>query len=66
MLTYMVRFHKLRFFPNLTGNYTITQYKEKQYITGYLNFNRPDPIDKVSKQYRYHYIWTKDERTIKY
>jgi len=44
----MLRFQKLRFYPNITGNYTINQYDHKEYINGYFTINSPKLISRVS------------------
>lgn len=44
-----MRFHKLKFFPNITGNYTINTYNDKEYINGHFTFFMRKQVDKVSK-----------------
>ncbi|VVC29609.1 Hypothetical protein CINCED_3A019365 [Cinara cedri] len=46
MLTYNIRFNKLRFLPNVTGNYTIFQQKDKQYVSGYIQRPTTDEVNK--------------------
>lgn len=49
-----MRFHKLKFYPNFTGNYTITKYKDTEYINGYFTINSKEFIDRVSKTVLYY------------
>jgi len=48
LLTYTIRFQKLSFQPNFTGNYTIDKYREKEFINGFLSLDSSQTIDKVS------------------
>lgn len=45
MLTYTLRFHKMTLIPNISGNYTIDQYREKQFI----NAKVINPIKNITK-----------------
>ncbi|XP_060866383.1 uncharacterized protein LOC132942095 [Metopolophium dirhodum] len=47
LLTYTIRFHKVSFQPNFTGNYTIDKYREKEFINGFLSLDSPQTIDKI-------------------
>lgn len=47
LLTYTIRFQKLSFKPNVTGNYTINKYKENEFVNGYLSINSSEILDKV-------------------
>ncbi|XP_026814460.1 uncharacterized protein LOC113554705 [Rhopalosiphum maidis] len=47
MLTYTIRFQKLYFQPNFTGNYTINKYREKEFVNGYIALDSPVPLEKL-------------------
>lgn len=49
-----MRYHKVKFYPNVTGNYTINQDKEHQYLNGYISINFKEPINKVRKMIIYN------------
>jgi hypothetical protein len=49
MLTYTIRFQKLHFQPNFTGNYTINKYREKEFVNGYIALDSQVPLEKVGK-----------------
>lgn len=48
-MTYTIRFNKMTLHPNITGNYTIDQYKGVQYINGYLHVDTKESLNEVSK-----------------
>jgi hypothetical protein len=39
------------FIPNVTGNYTINQYRAKQFLNGYFKLNSKQTINNVSETY---------------
>lgn len=47
LLTYTLRFKKMSFQPNFTGNYTIEKHREKEFINGYIALDSPEKVDKV-------------------
>lgn len=46
-----MRFQKMSFQPNVTGNYTIEKYREKEFINGYIAVNSPVIVDTVSNTF---------------
>lgn len=51
LLTYTVRFKKITWYPNITVNYTIDQYREKQFVNADVFLNTNEMVDKVSDNY---------------
>lgn len=49
LLTYTVRFKKMSVHGNITGNFTIDQYKDDQYVNGNITIHSKLLVDKVSK-----------------
>ncbi|XP_025202729.1 uncharacterized protein LOC112599867 [Melanaphis sacchari] len=47
MLTYTIRFHKLSFHHNCSGNYTIDKYREKEFVNGNIVLESSEIVDKV-------------------
>ncbi|XP_015369806.1 PREDICTED: uncharacterized protein LOC107165886 isoform X1 [Diuraphis noxia] len=47
LLTYSLRFKKMSALDNITGNFSIDQYQDNQYINGYITINSKLLIDKV-------------------
>lgn len=49
MLTYLPRFYKFTTYPNISGNVTVNQYKEKQLVNGKFLIDTNYDVDKVCK-----------------
>lgn len=44
-----MRFQKITFQPNATGNCTINKYREKEFVNGFIGIKSKDPLTKASK-----------------
>lgn len=53
MLTYTIRFKNLTMYPNISGEITIDQFREKQFINGNVTIDTKLYINRVSNQLFY-------------